>query len=94
MSADSLKFTRGIPRYHFTESAMVGRHKRGFCPECGSRLTGGENREGTTGFVGISAASLDDPSEFRPGFHIFTSEAQPWDYMNPTLPKYEMYAPS
>lgn len=93
MSADAFKLTRGAPRYHFTGSGAVGDHKRGFCAECGSRLTGGENREGTTGFVGVTASSLDDPSWFRPQFDIFTSEAQPWDYLNSALPKYEQYSP-
>ena len=48
MPAESFKFTRGAPRYHFTASAAIGHHKRGFCAECGSRLTGGENREGSS----------------------------------------------
>jgi len=38
--------------------AAVGHHKRGFCVECGSRLTVGENREGTTDFVGINGEVL------------------------------------
>ena len=62
--------------------------------ECGSRLTGGENREGTTEKVGINAVSLDDPSWFRAQFAIFTSEAQPWDQMDPAIPQYEKYPPT
>jgi hypothetical protein len=89
--ANSFRFTRGSPRSHFTASAAIGHHKRGFCAECGSRLTGGENPEGTSGIVGINADSLDDPGEFRPSFHIFTSDAQPWDYMDPALPKFKEY---
>src|SRR5947208_2386559 len=69
--ANSFKFTRGAPRYHFTQSAAVGQHKRGFCADCGSRLTGGENPEGTTEIVGINAGSLDDPSWFCPQMDIF-----------------------
>jgi len=93
MPVDSFKFTRGTPRYHFTASAKFGHHKRGFCTECGSRLTGGENREGTSPIDGINAGSLDDPSWFRPQFDIFTSDAQPWDQMDPAIPKYDKYAP-
>jgi hypothetical protein len=86
---NSFKLTRGERRYHFTANAAFGHHKRGFCAECGLRLTGGENREGRSETVGINAGSLDDPSWFRPQMHIFTSGAQPWDLMDPALPKYE-----
>jgi hypothetical protein len=70
---------------------MGFQHKRGFCAECGSRLTGGENAEGTSEIVGINAASLDDPSWFHSRYHIFTADAQPWDHMDLTLPKFEKY---
>ena len=92
--ADSFEFTQGTPKYHFTLNAAGGQHKRGFCPECGSRLTGGENPQGTTGFVGINVASLDDPSWFQPQMDIWTSDAQPWDQMDPSLPKFEQYPPA
>jgi hypothetical protein len=82
-----------MPRYHFTQNLAGDQHKRGFCAECGSRLTGGENPEGTAENVGINVTSLDDPSWFRPQMDIFTSEAQPWDEMNPALPKFKEYPP-
>jgi hypothetical protein len=44
-------------------------------------------------FIGIRVSSLDDPSGFRPQFDMFISEAQPWDYMDPTLPKFQEYPP-
>jgi len=33
------------------------------------------------------ATSLDDPTIYKPGMDIYTSSAQPWDHMNPALPK-------
>jgi hypothetical protein len=69
----------------------VFQHKRGFCAKCGSRISGGENAEGTSPVVGINAASLDDPSWFRPQYDIFTLDAQPWDSMNPALAKFKEY---
>ena len=44
---------------------------------------------GMPGLMVIKAASLDDPSWFKPGMNIFTESAQPWDPMDPDLPKFE-----
>jgi hypothetical protein len=41
----------------------------------------------------VLAASLDDPGLFKPQMDIFVSDAQPWDQMNPAIPKYEQYPP-
>ncbi len=38
----AFRLTKGQLHYHFTPSLAGGNHKRGFCAECGSRLTGGE----------------------------------------------------
>jgi hypothetical protein len=86
--AKAFKITKGSPGYYSTPSQAVGHNKRGFCPECGSRLFGGATDEGQ----GITASSLDDPSLFRPQFDIFTSDAQPSDHMDPKLPKFEKYS--
>jgi hypothetical protein len=89
----AFRLTRGQLHYHFTESLKPGKHKRGFCPDCGSRITGGEwDKPSQT--IGILAGSLDDPSWISPQFDIFTSDAQPWDRMDPAIPKYEQYPPS
>ena len=87
--AKAFKITKGSPRYYSTSSEAAGHNKRGFCAECGSRLFGGGRDKGQ----GINASSLDDPSRFRPQFDIFTSDAQPWDQMDPKLPKFGKYPP-
>ena len=92
--ASAFRLTKGQLSYHFTPSLAGGKHKRGFCTGCGSRITGGESDQRPTGFVGITADSLDDPSWFRPQMDIFVSDAQPWDHMDPAIPKYELYPPS
>jgi hypothetical protein len=43
--------------------------------------------------VAIRVGTLDDPSAFRPEADIFVKSAQPWDYMNPALPKFPTYPP-
>jgi hypothetical protein len=87
--AKVFKITKGTPRYYSTSSEMVGHNKRGFCADCGSRLFGGVTDEGQ----GILASSLDDPRLFKPEMHIWTSDAHPWDQMDPKVPKFEKYAP-
>ena len=91
--SSAFRLTKGQIRYHFTPSTAGGKHKRGFCPDCGSRLTGGESDERSTGFVGVTVGSLDDPSWFRPEMDFFVSDAQPWDHMDPSIPKYPVYPP-
>lgn len=92
-TADAFRFVRGTPRYHDVTALSGGLHRRGFCPDCGSRLTGGENPQGTSGIVGVTAASLDDPTLFQAQMDIFTSRAQPWARMDPAIPKFEEMPP-
>jgi len=88
--AKAFKITKGSPRYYSTTSEMVGQNRRGFCPECGSGLFGGATEQGQ----GITASSLDDPSLFKPQMHIWASDAQPWDQLDPKLPSFEKYPPT
>ena len=85
--ASAFRLTKGQLRYHFAPSAAGGKHKRGFCAECGSRITGGQSDERPTGFVGVTAGILDDPSGFRPqmGFFRFrrTSVATTFELSGP-----------
>jgi hypothetical protein len=64
------------------DGATVG---RGFCPNCGARLF---SKPSNPDLMGILAGSLDDPSEFQPSMDFYTASAQPWDVMNPDLPKF------
>jgi hypothetical protein len=89
----AFRFTKGEPKYHFTQSIKRGNHKRGFCAECGSRLTGGETDRAMP-IIAVTAGSLDDPSWYRPQHDAFISQAQPWDVRDPKLPKSEQYPPS
>jgi hypothetical protein len=63
---ETFRFTRGQLRYHFTASLKGGKHKRGFCPECGSRVTGGEFEAGDSPFIGVLAG----PWTIRAGFSL------------------------
>jgi hypothetical protein len=83
--ATDLKFTKGTPRYYLATADSGNIASRGFCSECGSPVAAKQSAFPV--FI-IYAASLDDPSDHRPTMDIFTSSAQPWDFMDPALPKY------
>ena len=71
LPAKAFRLTKGELTYHFTPSLFGGNHKRGFCANCGSRITGAEKHDESSRFIGILAGSLDDPSWFRPQMDIF-----------------------
>jgi len=86
------KLLQGSLRFHASPSEKGGNTHRGFCPECGSPIQA--KPDFNPHIVAIRTASLDDPSRFHPQVNIWTSDAQPWDQMDPTLPKFEKYPPS
>ena len=83
----ALRFTKGEPTYAPTQGESGNIFYRGFCSACGATVEG--KSDGFPDIRGVSATSLDDPSGLEPAADIWTSSAQPWDYMNPALPKYE-----
>jgi hypothetical protein len=85
VSADAFRFTKGVPKYHASTAESGNQVARGFCAECGSPVVA--TQAAYPLFI-VYAASLDDPSLHRPTMDIFTSRAQPWDHMDPALPKY------
>ncbi len=87
--ASAFSLTKGELRRYATESMRRGENTRGFCAQCGTRISGAESERG----VGLLASSLDDPSLFRPQFDIHVSDAQPWDQMDPAIPKFDGYPP-
>ena len=88
----AFRVTRGAIEHYATPSVGGGHNRRGFCPKCGSRLTGAENP--AQGIIGVVASSLDDPSIFSPKFETFVEDAQPWDLMDPSTPKFPGNIPS
>lgn len=86
---DAFTLVQGSLRFHASPSEAGGQTHRGFCLECGSPVQ--VITDSQPGIVAIRAASLDDPSWFNPQMNVWTSDAHPWDQMNPTLPKFEKY---
>ena len=72
----AFRLTRGQLRYHFTSSIAGGKHKRGFCPECGSPLfTSGE---GGPDDWGIRWGSIRQRDQLKPVRQIWCRSAVPW----------------
>lgn len=86
----SLTITAGTPRGYATTGDSGGRVTRFFCAECGTPVYS-EPEAGP--FQVLKAASLDDPSGLVVGGALYTSEAQPWAYIDPGKPAFEKMPP-
>jgi len=64
---------------------------RCFCPDCGSTVF--LLVSARPHLVTVRVGTLDDPSGFRPESAIFVRSAQPWDHIDPALPRYPTYPP-
>ena len=82
---EAFKLLQGSLRFHDSPSQAGGKTHRGFCPECGSPIQ--VMTDSQPDIVAIRTASLDDPSWFGLQMDVWTSDAHPWDQMNPALPK-------
>jgi hypothetical protein len=89
--AAGFRVTRGAPKFYVKTADSGNTVSRAFCPECGSPLF--LQVSARPDLVGIRVGTLDDPSIFRPEADIFVNSAQPWDHMDPALPKYATYPP-
>jgi hypothetical protein len=87
--AEAFRFSQGSVRFHDSPSHRGGKTHRGFCADCGSPILA--KTDANPDIVAIRTASLDDASWFNPQMDVWTSDAHPWDQMNPALPKFEKY---
>jgi hypothetical protein len=87
--AAAFTVSKGAPKFYTVRGDSGNKVSRGFCPECGSPLF--SRLSGMPDVVGVRVGSLDDPSRYRPTMDIFVTRAQPWDFMNPELPKFPGY---
>lgn len=81
----------GTLKYHRSTADSGSTVARGFCPECGSFISG--TSSAMPQLTTVAAASLDDPSQFHPQLVVYTCSAQPWDRMDPALPQFERMPP-
>jgi hypothetical protein len=89
--AAGLRISKGTPKRYVAKSDSGNEITRVFCPDCGSPLYVQVSTR--PDLAGLRVTTLDDPSGFRPEADIFVKSAQPWDYMDPAVPKYPAYPP-
>jgi hypothetical protein len=64
--------------------------ERGFCAACGTSIY---THRLSTNWTGVTAGSLDDPSQFQPEAHTWVSEKQQWLVICDGLPQFEKMPP-
>lgn len=73
---------------HWDMVADSGKVKtRAFCPDCGAPVY--MTFAAMPDIFTVRAASLDDPSRYKPQIITYSARGQVWDYLNPALPKFE-----
>jgi len=85
------RIAKGMPKRYVAKSDAGNEIARAFCGDCGSPLYVQVSTR--PDLVGLRVGTLDDPSWFRAEADIFTKSAQPWDHMDPAIPKYDTYPP-
>lgn len=78
----------GATPSHYASSKGVKRH---FCGTCGTPMA--FQAEHYVGEIHVYAASLDDPTTFKPEFHVYYREKLPWVHISDDLPKHAGNAP-
>ncbi|MBV9251553.1 MAG: GFA family protein [Acetobacteraceae bacterium] len=89
--AAGFRITKGTPRRHVARADSGNEIARVFCPDCGTQLYIQVSTR--PDLVGLRVCTFDDPSWFRPEADIFVKSAQPWEHMDPAVPKYPAYPP-
>jgi hypothetical protein len=91
MAANSVRLLRGTCNAHQTVAESGNVAKREFCGVCGTPLFAGSLARPE--FLGVKAASLDDPRWFAPEADVWVGSAQPWDHMDPDVAKFPRNRP-
>jgi len=57
----------------------------GFCDRCGNPVL--KKTSAMPQFFFFHAATLDDPSHYSPEMVVYSQFKQPWDYVDPSIPR-------
>ena len=86
MASSAVRLLRGAPGEYQTAAESGNVATRGFCAACGTPLFARSSSR--PDILGVKAASLDDPSWFVAEADVWVASAQPWDHMDPGIPKF------
>ncbi len=78
---EAVRFTRGEPKYY--KSSPIA--ERGFCANCGSSLIYRGLVPQWAEWLAVRIASLDNPQDFPPTWHVGVESQMPWLDVNDEL---------
>ncbi len=87
--SSGFRVTQGTPKRYVAKADSGNEVTRLFCGDCGSPIYIQVSTR--PDIVGLRVGTLDDPSEFKPEADIFVKSAQPWEHLNPDLPRHDTY---
>jgi hypothetical protein len=91
MAMTAFRLMIGTPAVYEKPADNGHTMRRMFCVQCGSPVF--LTNSARSNLVVLYAGSVDDPSWIRPTRDIYTASAQPWDHLDPTLPKFPQMPP-
>jgi hypothetical protein len=83
VSTEAYRFTGEEPRVYLSSPGV----RRFFCGDCGTPIAYQSDR--FPGEIHFYAASLEDPGEMVPQFHVHWSEKLPWIALADILPRHD-----
>ncbi len=79
----SFEWTNGEPRFYRSTAGV----KRFFCENCGTPMA--FQAEHYAGEIHLYAATLENPEEFKPEFHVHTDRQLSWLELTDELPRFD-----
>jgi hypothetical protein len=85
IKAGTLLFTKSKPKYYVSSQYGI----RGFCDDCGSRLSWQALDPQNDWMTNVTVGSLDNSEKVEPYRHIFVDTKLPWYNVDEQLPKFK-----
>ncbi len=78
----AFRYTGKQPKVYHSSPGV----RRSFCDACGTPIA--YESDAFPDEIHFFAAALEDSSDFKPEFHVFTAEKVPWVELGDSLPKH------